>query len=284
MKKGFIGLGNLGKALTERLIERGHDMAVYNRTPSKASDLNAVLFDSPRELTEHSDQICICLSDSRAVLGLFEGPDRITSVDISGKVFIDFSTHRHDQVHVLYDTIQQHGAHYLECPVLGSVAPARQGTLTLVAGGDAKGFEKAKPLLEDLSSSLFFLEKPGQATEIKLLNNMILASLMISITEALAFAESSGLSKETVLEILSKGAGGSIILNAKKAKLLDEDFSTHFSNALLFKDLTCAQDMALDKGKLLFSADFARKIYGKTFEKNIENDDFSGIYKLFKPS
>lgn len=284
MKKGFIGLGNLGKALTERLIECGHDMAVYNRTPSKARDLNAVVFDSPRELTEHSDQICICLSDSRAVLGLFEGPERLTSIDISGKVFIDFSTHRHDQVFKLYDIVQQHGAHYLECPVLGSVIPARQGTLTLVAGGDAKAFEKARPLLSDLSASVFYLEKQGHATQIKLLNNMILANLMISITEALAFAESSGLSKEAVLDILSQGAGGSIILNAKKNKLLEEDFSTHFSNALLFKDLSCALDMALDRGDLLFSADFARKLYGKTFEKNLENEDFSGIYKLFKHS
>jgi len=270
--------------MATRLIDCGHELGVYNRTPEKARDLKAVVFDSPRYLAEHSDLICICLSDSRAVMSLFDGPDGFMSLDICGKIMVDFSTHQHSQVEKIYALFKQQGALYLECPVLGSVVPALQGNLTLVAGGDAKAFEKAKSLLSDLSQTLFFLDKPGQATTIKLLNNMILASLMISLTEALAFGESSGMGKDTILDILSQGAGGSIILNAKKNKLLTEDFTAHFSNALLYKDLTCARDMAQDLGKILFSNDFARDIYAKTFEKGHEDDDFSGIYKLFKES
>lgn len=282
VRQGFIGLGHLGKAIATRLIDCGHELGVYNRTAEKAKGMNAVPFDSPRDLAEHSDVIFICLTDSRAVMSLFDGPEGLVAIDICGKILVDFSTHQHSQVEKIYALAHQQGAHYMECPVLGSVVSARQGTLTLVAGGDAKAFEKVNSFLKSLSTSLFFLDKPGQATSIKLLNNMVLASLMISLSEALAFGESSGLDKAMILDILSQGAGGSIVLNAKKNKLLEEDFSAHFSNAMLFKDLTCAQDMAQDMGKILFSVNFAKQIYGRTFEKECEQDDFSGVYKLFK--
>jgi 3-hydroxyisobutyrate dehydrogenase len=282
MNKGFIGLGHLGKAIATRLMACGHEIAVYNRSPEKAQGMAATIADSPGSLARYSDVIFLCLSDSPAVFQIFEAGDGLLSTGLTDKVIVDFSTHQTSAVEKLYALCHDHGALYLESPVLGSVVPALQGNLTLVAGGDAMAYARVKPLLSDLASTVFFLEKPGQATRIKLMNNMILASLMISLSEALALGEASGMDKQTVLDILGKGAGGSVILDAKKNKLLEEDFSAHFSSALLYKDLNCARDMARDMGRHLFTADFAETQYARIFEKGLEHTDFSGIYTIYK--
>jgi len=105
---------------------------------------------------------------------------------------------------------------------------------------------------------------------------------MATIAEALALAENIGIEKKEVLDILSVGGGNSLVLNAKKSKLLEEDFSTHFSNALIYKDLHCLQDLAYDHKKTLFTGAVIKELYARTFEAGIDQEDFSAIYKLFK--
>lgn len=101
-----------------------------------------------------------------------------------------------------YELSQNEGARYLEVPVLGSVVPTREGILTLVASGDRAAYEMAQPYLNDISKTRFYLETPGLATKMKLINNMVLGTLMASLSEALAFGEDAGLEKQDVLDIL----------------------------------------------------------------------------------
>lgn len=282
MRLGFIGLGHLGKAIAGRLLECGHTLTVWNRTPSKAEGMQAEVVSSPRMVADKAEIIFVCMFDSGAVHAILSQEDGLLSGDLSGKVVVDLSTNHFKEVVRFHALCAQAGGVYLEAPVLGSVVPASQGALTVLVSGKEAGYEKVKPVLEDIGKNLFYLKAPGLATKMKLINNLTLGSFMATIAEALSLGETIGLAKEEILDILSVGGGNSLVLNAKKNKLLQEDFSTHFSSALIYKDLHCLQDLAYEEKKSLFTGAVVKELYGRTFEEGIEQEDFSAIYKLFK--
>lgn len=113
----------------------------------------------------------------------------------------------------------QAGATYLKTPVLGSVVPVAQGSLTVLVSGTKAGFDRAEPVMSQLATHLFHLDLPGLATRMMLVNNLVLAGIMAQIAMATAFAEAAGLDRATALDILTAGAGQSMVLNAKRANL-----------------------------------------------------------------
>lgn len=282
MNIGFIGLGHLGKAIAGRLLESGHTLTVWNRTASRAEGLKAELASSAQEVAKKADIIFVCMFDSNGVRSVLTQDKGLLSGSVSGKTIIDLTTNHFKDVLTFHELCEKAGATYLEAPVLGSVVPASQGALTVLISGNKAGYEKAKPVIENIGKNLFFLAKPGLASKMKLINNLTLGSFMATIAEAVAFGEEVGLEKKEVLDILSVGAGNSMVLNAKKNKLIEGDFSTHFSNALIYKDLHCLQDLAYDLKKPLHSAALLKELYARTFEEGIDQEDFSAVYKIFK--
>jgi len=282
MHVGFIGLGHLGKAIAGRLLDCGHTLTVWNRTPSKAEGLQAEVAASPRAVAENTEIIFVCMFDSAAVQAILSQEGGLLSTDLSGKVIVDLSTNHFKEVPLFHALCAKAGGIYLEAPVLGSIVPASQGALTVLVSGKETGYEKVKPVLENIGKNIFYLKKPTLATKMKLINNLTLGSFMATIAEALSLGETIGLAKEEILDILSVGGGNSLVLNAKKNKLLQEDFSTHFSSALIYKDLHCLQDLAYEEKKSLFTGAVVKELYGRTFEEGIAQEDFSAIYKLFK--
>jgi 3-hydroxyisobutyrate dehydrogenase len=282
MQLGFIGLGHLGKAIAGRLIDCGHTLIVWNRSADKAHGLKVALAASPREVVLQADIICLCLFDSAAVHSVLTQKDGFLSADLQGKVLVDHTTNHFRDVGTFHELCARKGAFYLEAPVLGSVAPAAQGTLTVLVSGRKEGYRKAEPVLSQIGKHLFYLVEPGLATKMKLINNLALGNFMATLAEALAFGEKVGIAKEQVLDILNAGGGQSLVLNAKKTKLLNEDFSTHFSNALIYKDLHCLQDLANEEKHPLFMGAVTKELYARTFAAGIDGLDFSSIYRLFK--
>jgi len=282
MHLGFIGLGHLGRAIAERLIECGNTLTVYNRTPSKAEGLNASIAILPCDVAAQNDTIFLCLFDSAGVDNILSGENGLLNADLRGKTIIDLSTNHFRDVIRFHELCASAGATYLEAPVLGSVIPASKGLLTVLISGEQKTFETMRPLFEQIGQNLFYLGAPGQSIKMKLINNLALGSFMATIAEALNLAEHSGIDKVDVLDILSVGGGKSLGLDAKKQKLLDEDFSTHFSNALIYKDLHCLQDLAYELKQPLFTGSVVKELFGRTFEEGIEDEDFSAVYKVFR--
>ena len=283
MKVGFIGLGNLGKAIATRLICTGNTLAVWNRTPSKTEGMDVEIASSPEDLAGKADIIFICLFDSQAVKSVLTGEKGLLTGTVSGKIIVDLTTNHFREVRAFHEQCHQAGASYLESPVLGSIVPAANGALTVLVSGEQVAYEKVKPLLEQIGKHLFYLEKPTLAIKMKLINNLTLGSFMATLAEALAMGEESGLEKEKVLDILAAGGGNSMMLNAKRDKLLHEDFSAHFSSALIYKDLDCLQDLAYEMKKPLFTGAMAKELYARTFQEGIDQEDLSAVYKLFKP-
>ncbi len=282
MQVGFIGLGHLGKAIAGRLLDSGHTLTVWNRTPAKAEGMKVAKAATPAAVLAAADIVFLCLFDSNAVRSVLTGEGGLLSGTMSGKTIVDITTNHFKEAPVFHDLCRKAGATYIESPVLGSVVPAQQGNLTIVVSGEKAGYERVKPILENLGKNIFFLEKPGLATKMKLINNLALGGIMATLAEALSLGETAGIEKKEVLDILSVGGGNSLVLNAKKGKLLEGDFSTHFSNALIYKDLQCVMDLAYEQKRSCFTGAMTKELYARTFEMGIGQEDFAAIYKIFK--
>ena len=282
MNLGFVGLGHLGRAIAERLLDCGHSLAVWNRTPGKAQGLGVSETASLYELTHSTEIIFACLFDSKAVREVLTRQDGLLSGDVAGKIVVDVTTNHFRDVLAFHDLCKEAGCQYLEAPVLGSVVPASQGALTVLISGEKTAFEKARSVLEDVGKHLFYLSEPGLATKMKLINNLTLGSFMATIAEALVLGEEIGLAKKKVLDILSAGGGNSLVLNAKKNALLTEDFTTQFSNALIYKDLHCLQDLAYERQIPIFMAALSKELYAKACSAGRAQDDFSSIFSVLR--
>jgi len=282
MKIGFIGLGNLGSTMAKRLISEGITLVVWNRTIEKAKSLKCETAKTPSELVSNTDIVFLNLFDSDAVESVMTEKQGIIHGECAGKIVIDTTTNHFERVLYFYSLLEERQAVYLEAPVLGSVIPASQGLLTILVSGDQRALEKARPYMEKIGRNIFYLGSPGLATKMKLINNLVLGSFMLTLAEAIALGEKVGIQKEEVINILLSGAGNSMVLNAKREKLLKEDFSPHFSSALIYKDLHYLQDLARSLNTPLFSASVVKELFGMGLAQGLSNQDFSVVYKIFK--
>lgn len=282
MKAGFIGLGTLGKTIAKRLISQNVELVVWNRTKAKAADLGVPVAGSPKAMLEAVDVVFLNLFDSEAVKSVTFGEGGLLESDFEGKTVIDTTTNHFAEVLAFHETIAGKGGFYLEAPVLGSVVPASEGNLTVLVSGNKDAFERQRPLIGLIGKNVFYLQAPSVATKMKLINNLLLGAFMAAISEATVFGEAVGVDKEQVLDIFAAGAGNSGVLNAKRKKILTEDFSAHFSSALIYKDLHYLEDLARVLRRPLFTGSAAKELYAMTFRDDKELLDFSALYDVLK--
>lgn len=282
MAIGFIGLGNLGTAIATRLTAMDEELIVYNRSIEKIKELRYEIATTPRDLLEKCDTVFLCLFDSLAVDNILNMEDGLLCEGLKGKTIIDLSTNHFNDVLDFHKIIKEYEGLYLESPVFGSVAPALKGEVTVVCSGEKDTFESSKPLIEKFAKEIFHLEEIGQATKMKLINNLCLGSFMATLAECTSLAEACDINKSKALEILGVGGGQSLVLKAKAQKLIDEDFSAHFSNDAINKDLHCLQDLAYSLKRPLYSAAIPKELFSKMKMQGKGSEDFSSIYTLFK--
>lgn len=282
MAIGFIGLGNLGTAITTRLSQLGETLVVYNRNIEKIRNLGYEIVSTPNEILQKCDVIFLCLFDSEAVKQILSGENGLLCENLKGKTIIDLTTNHYEDVLEFHKLVNDFEANYLENPVFGSVAPALKGELTVVSSGKTEVFEAVKPILEKIAKEIFHLPVPSSATKMKLINNLCLGSFMATLAECTALAESCEIPKAKALEILGVGGGQSLVLKAKTQKLIDEDFSAHFSNNAINKDLHLLQDLAYNLKLPLYSAAIPKELFSKMKMMGKGEEDFSSIYQLFK--
>ena len=286
MKVGFIGLGHLGRTIAKRLIEQGVSLIVWNRTLEKAKkfaeETGAEVAQSPAELINKVERVFVIVFDSQASEEVIFGENGLVKGNIEGKTVIDMTTNHFAYAELTYKKLKGLGAYYLDAPVLGSVIPAQKGELTIVVGGDKEKFEENKPLFEKFCKAIYYVGKAGMGSRAKLINNIVLGGIMDILAEAIALGEKAGFDKETIINILNDGAGKSYILDVKKKKILEEDFSTHFSVNLIYKDLHYAQDLIKELREFSFITAAVKETYGLARKKGYGDLDFSVIYKLIK--
>jgi 3-hydroxyisobutyrate dehydrogenase len=206
----------------ERLIDLGHRLTVWNRTAEKAKRLlerGATLASSPAAVARASELTLTILTDAKAVERVYDGPDGLLSGDVVGKLFVDMSTVAPETIRALSARVQARKAALVECPVGGTVGPAREGKLLGMAGGSAADFARARPVLEQLCRRVDLLGPNGAGSAMKLAINLPLAIYWEALGEAVSLVRDAGIPPEKMLEILADSSGGTNVLKNRATKL-----------------------------------------------------------------
>jgi len=279
---GLIGLGHLGRAMASRLLSEGIPLAVWNRTASKAEGLNVRVASSPATLTSDVDILILNLFDSAAVREVLSGDNGVFGGTCRGKIIVDTTTNHPGMVRSFHEDAARHGAWYLEAPVIGSVVPASQGNLTMLVSGEQSAYDRALPFVKILCKQIHFLGEPGLSTRMKLVNNFVLATFMAVLGEAFALAESAGIEKNTVLEVLENGGGNSGVIRVKKENLLNDDYPAHFTGKAILKDLQYFRDLAVEMHRPLAFSEASMDAYNLALKIGLGDEDFSAVCKALR--
>ena len=246
---GWIGLGKMGKPMSESLIKAGYEVIVYNRTKSKEATLKqegATTAGSPKELTEQADIIFLMISDDNAVEDVFHGKDGILAADFKDKIIVNMSTVSPDISRKMAAALQEKGGHYLDAPVSGSVKQANEASLVIIAGGEKDIYERVKPLLETIGKKAILVGDTGAGNITKLAVNTFLGVVTQGLAEVINFSRSKDIKTEDLMEILNNSALGSPFVKIKGDAAMAEDYNAAFTLSHLTKDLRLAQEAGLD--------------------------------------
>lgn len=218
MKLGVVGIGRMGAAIAGRLSGLGHEVAVWNRTADKARALAAAgahVAATPAELAARSEIVISILSNAEAIGRAYEGADGLLSGDVSGKLFIEMSTVRPETERTLAAKVKGKGAALIDCPVGGTVAPAREGKLFGFAGGDAADVARARPVLEQMCRRIEHVGPVGAGASLKLAINLPLLVFWQSFGEALSLCAPLGIDPARLLDIFADTSGGPNMLKGR---------------------------------------------------------------------
>ncbi len=218
MQIGIAGLGRMGAAIAARLIEIGHGVTVWNRSPEKAKPLEqagAALVHSPTELVEQVETVITILTDAAAMQAVYDGPSGLLSGKVNGKLFIEMSTVRPQTEIDLASRVRAKGAGFVECPVGGTVGPARQGKLIGLMGAQDGDATRAKPILEQLCRRLEHVGPVGNGALMKLAINLPLLVYWQALGEALALSRNVGLDPSRLMDLFADTSGGTNVIKMR---------------------------------------------------------------------
>ncbi len=245
MRIGVAGLGAMGSAIAARLLELGHNVTVWNRSAAKTKPLavsGARAVDSPREVAAASEAIITILTDGAAIDAVYSGPSGLLSGDVKGKLFIEMSTVPPGVELALAPKVRGKAAAFVECPVGGSTAPARQGKLLGLMGAEPADAARARPILEQLCRKVEHCGSVGAGSSMKLAINLPLMVAWQAYAEAFAIARDIGWEPKRLLDLFveSNGANNALKMRADMIVAMMEHRdpgATTFSIANAVKDL-----------------------------------------------
>ena len=218
MQIGIAGIGKMGAAIAQRLMEVGHQVTVWNRSAEKVRPVEkagAAVAESPKALVERAEAIITILTDAAAIDDVYGGTAGLLSGDLTGRLFIEMSTVEPQTEVSLAARIRSKEAAMVECPVGGSVGPARQGKLIGLMGAEPADAARAKPILEQLCRRLEHCGPIGAGAVMKLTINMPLMIYWQALGEALALCRPLGLDPSRIMDLLSDTSGGPNVLKVR---------------------------------------------------------------------
>ena len=246
-KVSFIGFGIMGSGMVSNLVKAGHDVTVWNRSASKYGEIEKVgakTVSDPTDLLPGADFLMYCLADDAAVNAIFlSGPSLASKVE-KGTIVIDLSTIDPETSAIERKIYEDRGISFLDAPVFGTKGEARDGGLWIVIGGTKDVFNQSLPVLEPVSETLHYMGEGGNGTKMKLVGNLLVASQIVSIGEALALAKKAGLNLTTVLEVAAVADFKTPIYAGVGAGVIKGDYEVNFPLKLMLKDAKLIQAFA----------------------------------------
>jgi 3-hydroxyisobutyrate dehydrogenase-like beta-hydroxyacid dehydrogenase len=261
---GFIGLGNMGSRIAQRLLDHGYPLVAYDRNAAKAEAVVAKRGFAAKnvlELARSCDVILSCLTNDEAVQSVYAGPAGVFAGARPGTAVLEMST-------ISPESSRE----------LGSTPAAEQGILTLLAGGNQDLFRAAEPIFQAIAKQYFLLGGPGSGTAMKLVVNTLLGVGMQAIAEAVVLGETVGLNRERLLEVLSKTAVIAPAHVGKLARVAINDYTPQFPLRLMNKDFQLILKEAAEAHIHMPAAEAAFRVNSEELAHHDE-DDFSAVLR-----
>ncbi|MBV9944773.1 MAG: 2-hydroxy-3-oxopropionate reductase [Solirubrobacterales bacterium] len=242
-KIGWIGLGIMGGPMANNLLDAGHELVVNTRHRARAAEQErrgAQWAESPGRVAEDADTIITMLPDSPQVSEVMTGEQGILSTARDGTLVIDMSTISPVVTAQLAQAATEKGVGLVDAPVSGGDVGAKEGTLSIMAGGSEADFARAKPLLEVLGKTIVHVGAVGAGQVVKACNQIVVALSIEAVAEALVLGSKAGVDPARILDVLSGGLAANRVMQVRRENFLSHDFKPGFRIDLHHKDLGIA--------------------------------------------
>jgi 3-hydroxyisobutyrate dehydrogenase len=267
--------------MARNLAAAGLLRAVWNRTPDVADRLaqetGTQAAASPAELAACCDAVLTCVSADE---DLSEVVERLLPGLSPGTIVVDTSTVSPETARTMAGKLKEAGAAFVDAPVSGGVEGAKNGTLSVMAGGNTADIERIRPVLEAISSTVTHMGPVGSGQATKAVNQVIVAGIAEGVCEALALSEKLNLPSQRLLTVLGAGAASSWFLQHRGETMLQNRFDTGFKPALLLKDLKIVQQLARELDIQLPTVEAAIADYAELLDGGNQDNDISGLIRL----
>jgi 3-hydroxyisobutyrate dehydrogenase-like beta-hydroxyacid dehydrogenase len=281
-KLGFIGLGNMGSRIAQRLLDHGYALVAYDRDPAKAKAVvgkRGIAAKNIHELASTVDVVLSCLTNDEAARSVYTGADGVFAGARPETLVLEMSTIAPETSRQLHSLGARRGIEVLDVAISGSTPAAEQGTLTLLVGGNPELFRAAEPIFQTIAKQHFLLGDSGSGTAMKLVVNTLLGVGMQAIAEAVAFGEKSGLDRERLLEVLSKTAVVAPAHVGKLARVAANDYSPQFPLRLMNKDFDLILKAAAKEHVSMPATEAAFYVNSDELAGNKDDKDFSAVLR-----
>ncbi|MDG2122174.1 MAG: NAD(P)-dependent oxidoreductase [Verrucomicrobiales bacterium] len=281
---GFVGTGVMGRSMAGHLLAAGYGVRVFNRTRAKADELvgrGAVWCDSPGEAAAEADVVVTIVGFPEDVEAVYLGDGGIVERAKEGSVLVDMTTSSPALAVRIAEAAGARGLGALDAPVSGGDIGARSAGLSIMVGGEAAMFDRVKPIFDVMGKKVVLQGGPGSGQHTKMCNQIAIASGMVAITEAMAYAKVSGLDPEVVLESIGGGAAASWGLANLAPRMLKGDFAAGFYVKHFIKDMRIAVESAEAMGLELPGLKQAKELYEKLAAEGGEDDGTQALFGLY---
>jgi 3-hydroxyisobutyrate dehydrogenase len=281
LRVGFVGLGAMGWSMAGHLHRAGLLVAVANRSVEKterfaAEHAGVVAVTDARELAERCDVVISCVTADADVLGLAEA---LAARARPGFVLVDTSTIASTSAQRAAALLRAVGADFIDAPLSGGVEGARNGKLSVMAGGEAATLERVRPALETFAARITHMGAVGAGQNTKAVNQVLVAGIAQAVCEGLALGEALGLEADKLLPTLAAGAAGNWFLDKRGATMLRSEFNPGFKLGLLHKDLKIVRALALAAGVNHDIVDLSLRDYADLMQQGRADEDTSALIR-----
>jgi 3-hydroxyisobutyrate dehydrogenase len=283
----FLGLGTMGTGMARRLLAAGFPLAVYNRDAAKSAPLaaeGAIAALSPRAAAAGADVVISMLADDDAARALWLGKSGALRGARRGAIVVECSTVSVAWIGKLSAAAARRGCELLDAPVTGSKPQAAAGELCFLVGGSAAALERVRPVLAAMSRKVEHVGPSGSGALLKLVNNFLCGVQTASLAEALAIIERAGLDRAKALEVLTKGAPGSPLLQTFSGRMTARAYTPNFVLRLMAKDLRYAKKEGASRKVPMATATAALKVFDRAIAAGHGDDDVSSVVEPFRQS
>lgn len=284
-KLGFIGLGIMGKGMVHNLLKNNFEVCVWNRSKGKVEEfveVGATVGESPADVAEKADIIFICVSDTPDVEAVILGENGVIYGASAGKLVVDHSTISPQKTKDMAAALNAKGVEMLDAPISGGNEGAANGTLSIMIGGKAQQVERAMPYLQAMGKTITHVGAQGAGQSAKLVNQILVIGTMVSLGEALLFAEASDLDLHKTLDAVSGGAAGSWTLSNRGPQVAKRDWRPGFTIDLQQKDLRLVLEAADNVGVPALTTSLAFNLYRSLQTQGLGHEGNHAIVKALE--